>query len=447
MALTQHESDLDRQHGLDPFLIAHRSGHGEFNMSGKYSPAAVRDQINRAVAIVERASMVGLLTPTSRVLIKGNGAAGIAAAMRAANSKVQSVTLSHNTRPAFDRQRNSSRIIDPVEYDWPAEGWQTGDNAPTGRIPLPYKRGRAKDVVEKIWDKAWTRFQVENPVRLIDNLTAAAAPAGTFDFVLDCTGPGNENTKVGNYCWYEFWRDDDLETPHLGFDDKVNPTVLISGGADGALQDFLRIIFPGKTPRDIYLSLGLTDAQRLRVEWEILNAEDRAKRAWVWSASSGIDCRVLAQLHERHRAVATALVPVVRKKLEKLLESTTTTLANVWLAHGCTHFGPSYAFNRFLALLVDEFCKTTDIGTRLHGGRKLTRLEGEGKHVCDGAIENCLNHRHHPTFEASHCRQILPTPDSELPGAFDIIVVRHGLDGSVRRLSRQSLPYELPIIP
>lgn len=439
-------------HDLDPFLIAHRVGGGEFDMAGKYSPAAVRDQMNRAVAIIERAIHFGVLRLQDKLLIKGSGAAAVSAAMRAIERGVSLVALS-GREEFFSRQRRSGRIIDPVEYDWPAEGWLQG-LLPSERVPLPYSRGRAKDVVVRQWDPMWTDFLAKHEgdrLRVFASSEAAVTTAGPFDRVFDCTGPGEERTTVGAYQWYGFWSNDILELPNLRFEDR-RPTVLISGGGDGALQDFLRILFPGMSPRDIYLGLQLSDAERLKVEWQILNAEDRARRAWVWSADSQIDCGVLSQLHQAHRAVASEMLSQrgVQSALEVLLDRRTTDLDRIWLAHECDHFSPCYAFNRFLVLLVNEYCKTIPrVGSRLLGGRRLTRVSGEKAHTCNGEIEDCLAFPHRAHFDPWLCvegprKAATPIPD---PDAFDVIVVRHGLTGEAKRLSRQALPYELPAMP
>jgi hypothetical protein len=437
---------------LDPFLIAHRVGGGEFDMAGKYSPAAVRDQMNRAVAIVERAVRTGLLESGHRLLVIGSGAAAVSAAIAAVKLGIASVTVSQRDE-FFDRQRRSARIIDPVEYDWPADGWESGATAST-RVPLPYTRGRAKDIVIRQWDPAWTAFREQYEGKSLHIIERGRLdPAARFDRTLDCTGPGEERVDVGLYRWYPFWANDELEYPNLGFETR-RPNVLISGGGDGALQDFLRILFPRQTPSLIYQALELSDTDRLRLEWRILNAEDRARRAWVWSADPEIDCGVLSRLHETHRKVAEDLLPTVRTKLERLLEERTTDLDRVWLAHGCNHFSPCYAFNRFLVLLVDEYCrKLRKVGTRMLAGRRLigvsagTGVSAGARHTCAGVIEDCLLHPHKPEFGVSLCRKSLGKPAPKASDPFDVIVVRHGLTGVVKRLSRQSLPYELPRLP
>ena len=145
-----HEKEYQRK---DPFLFVHRLGFGRFSIAGKYSPAAVRDQVNRGAAIVERAWAAGVLTPDSKLLIKGCGAAGVTAAMTAAKLGVQSITLARRGL-FFARQRFSLRMIDPVEYDWPATGWDTGETV-SSRVHLPYRRGRAREIVATRWDPAW----------------------------------------------------------------------------------------------------------------------------------------------------------------------------------------------------------------------------------------------------------------------------------------------------
>jgi hypothetical protein len=70
--------------------------------------------------------------------------------------------------------------------------------------------------------------------------------------ILSCEGAGSEQTKIGNYKGLRFWDKDKFEQEYLGIKPPRTPQILISGGGDGALQDFLRIITKVKSVADIY---------------------------------------------------------------------------------------------------------------------------------------------------------------------------------------------------
>ena len=161
-----------------------------------------------------------------------------------------------------------------------------------------------------------------------------------------------------------------------------------------------------------------------------------------------IDCGILTQLHQAHRKVASDVLPRVRRTLEGLLDRRTTGLDRLWLAHECVHFSPSYAFNRFLVLLVDEYCKRA-VGPRLLSGRRLTGIIPVGHKCAADAVEDCLPHPHRPVHQPWHCLRSKRESAAALREAqtYDRIVVRHGVDSEAKRLSRQALPYELPVMP
>ena len=253
----------------DPFLHIHRLPHGEYSIAGKYNPASIKDQMVRAVALIDRAVFHGVLDHEKDLLIVGAGAAGASAAFRACDHHINTTLVEKNPTP-FERQRYSSRVIDPTEFDWPAPHWR---DAQMADLPLDFSRGPASAIAAK-WQETYDLRESNDPyltvLKNVEFVQSIRANSGKqiallidymskdqdhvwseFDFVLNCTGPGQEQASLGEdskFASYLFWEDDLLAAPNFGLPlARPLPSILISGGGDGALQDFLRIAFPGKT--------------------------------------------------------------------------------------------------------------------------------------------------------------------------------------------------------
>ena len=450
----------------DPLLLVHRLDHGEYSIAGKYNPASIKDQMVRAVGIVDRALRYGIIGPNKRLLVVGAGAAGVSAALRAADSRTDTTLVERADRP-FGRQAKSSRIVDPTEYDWPHPEWNQGA---IPDLPLTICRKPASELVN-LWREAFDKQREFLFVRLktqfirslgdgddmiallrgeLDRFTMRELSGdkdggywGRFHMVLNCTGPGEESVTVAEehqdraHASYRFWENDQLEVDSFGLPPgrSSTPSVLISGGGDGSLQDFLRIAFPKQTPSDLYL--GIPEAVRAEVERRIYAAEDSFRRAWVWSENAELDCQVLRQLHQEHLAVAK----MVAGKGRFLPEFNPDRMGKVTVIHKCDHFSVCYPFNHFLACLAHEYMGGARF--RPHHGLSEVVSADAAKHQCQGKAAECWEHPHRVEFVKSHCGD--PNP-AKLPGSevYDLVILRHGPKAGTPKLSRQMLPYRLP---
>jgi hypothetical protein len=436
----------------DPFLLIHRLANGEYSIAGKYNPASIKDQMVRAIALVDRARFHNLIRNPKKLLVVGAGAAGASAAFRACEYQINTTLMEVKAVP-FERQRNSSRVVDPTEFDWPAPHWRSGSMP---GLPLAFDRGPANAVAAR-WQEAYDREERENDYLTIwpgtrflrsllqqdgrlavlferDEGKGPAKMWAEFDFVLNCTGPGEEQGSLqdSEHASYHFWADDKLDAPNFGLPTpNPQPRILISGGGDGALQDFLRIAFPRKTARDIYDLLILTPELRAEIELKLFAAEDAFRRAWVWSENPSLDCQVLQKLHDEHRAVAKDAAAKTTAKLPD-----PGRLANVHVVHSCTHFSVCYALNHFLALLVNELAG----GKHFTSKRRLRAVESaDVNHTCDKQPAYCWEHSHQAHFSESTCSKD-PTHVNK-PATYDIVVLRHGPKADTPKLARQILPY------
>jgi hypothetical protein len=448
---------VDPAHSSDPLLSAHRLDHGEYSIAGKYNAASIRDQMVRAVAIADRALFHGVIGPDNRLLVVGAGASGVSAALRAADRGVHTTLVERGNAP-FSRQANSSRIVDPTEYDWPHPGWQEGE---IPDLPLPLRRKPANELVALwLWEYRkprgllFSRPETEFIRSFRDGGGMTALLRGEldrqdggywerFDMVLNCSGPGEESVTIAEdhpdraHASYRFWDDDPLEVDGFGLPPgrSSTPSVLISGGGDGALQDFLRIAFPKQTPSDLYLRIP--EPVRTEVERRIYAAEDSFRRAWVWSENAELDCQILRQLHHEHVAVAK----MVAGQGRFLPEFNEARMGKVTVIHKCDHFSVCYPFNHFLACLANEYMG----GARFRAQHGLIEVVSSdaAEHQCQGKAAECWEHPHRVEFAKSHCGD--PNP-AKLPGSevYDLVILRHGPKAGTPKLARQMLPYRLP---
>src|SRR5262249_16783411 len=102
--------------------------------------------------------------------------------------------------------------------------------------------------------------------------------------VLSCVGAGTERSTHGKYSGLDFWSTDPFQ--NLGRTDRI----LISGGGDGALQDYLRIITGLSSAKEIYLRLGIP----LSIEQALQSAEDQASRVYIWGRHARHDHAALS---------------------------------------------------------------------------------------------------------------------------------------------------------
>ena len=170
------------------------------------------------------------------------------------------------------------------------------------------------------------------------------------------------------------------------------------------------------------------------VEQEILSAENRAQRSHLWGTPEQ-DHDTHRTLHVAHGlAVAKALAnPGVQAALTNLLPAKPPLLQ---LVHSCTHFSQSYAFNRFLVLLINAYYVGLGFPPMLLSCCHVVLAAAVPPHVCipPGTIQpdpqRCFGHPHMVTLAADthpNCVPIPPVPPGPLKA--EVIIIRHGVTG------------------
>jgi NAD(P)-binding Rossmann-like domain len=347
----------------DPFLLSHSCAPFQFTFAGPLTPVSIRDQMIRGRMFTDRAIEQAIISPSRRLLVTGAGAAGVTAAMRAAQLGVP-VTLVEASHQAFGRQKScTTRWVDPTQYDWPVDHWQQGIYPWTPpAMPLPWGAQRSS-AIAAVWERELRRsLSRYGHLQLLLQSTLAAIThsaatkdlsvslntpsgpvSGVYGAALHCIGFGVERASVGKFSSFQFWDADPLEAPQLGLAPPPTPLrVLIGGGGDGALQDFLRIT-TGLRSAGALLNALPAHAQA-KVTSAIQSAEDQSQRAGIWCERMH-EHAVFARLHQIHLQQVYAVL--TDAAVRQALQGSAATRARVGSASGVS-------LQSFLALLCFE---------------------------------------------------------------------------------------------
>jgi hypothetical protein len=457
----------------DPFLRAISLDQVVYSIGGFLHPLSIKDQIIRAQLFVRRAFEQKIIRASSAapgangsppLVVVGGGVAGVVVTMEAARWGVPVVLIEKNSDP-FPRQRKcGTRRLDPTQYDWPARHWASGCypfSSFAYPCPLPWGQPEISSLLAAAWEAKFLTFVSQDcpmhgwsvtryfgyrfisyewnasppaRVRVVLQRDADARPGlpQAPPYVdacatLNATGFGEERIKASKTVGVEFWASDYLSLPNLNLSAKgVKPEVLISGGGDGALQDYLRVVTRPdlQWARPIYEACGIPR----RVEAQIREDQDAVDRQFKWGYHAGHDHEPLQWLHKRcAMAVTRALSDSnVQTRLALVVRD---PLPNVLLVYPCTHFGPVYALNRFLVMLLARFFKRhhfPHLRSTLAGGFKLDQVVGCGTHKCRGDWMHCYGEPHSFTLGRADCalRSLAGQPRT---GTANVVVIRHGV--------------------
>ena len=290
-----------------------------------------------------------------------------------------------------------------------------------------------------------------------------------FDAVVLARGFGTER------CWVEdhlhgppsrfegipFWGNDTFEAPTMGLPTPApgrSPQIPCFRRRRWRSPDFLRLVTGLRSAEQVVLQIAMRVPNWNKI-FEGVGAliqpeEDQAQRALMWSEPGELDHPILERLHRLHvDAVETiansASWPEISAALDSIVGS--RNVFGVVLSHSCTHFAPSYALNRFLALLVGWWLqsKRGDRPLVLRSGERLVRVSDPQGHVC---VAGCWGIPHLATTIQHSCisAALVTTPPAPSHWLCDGLVIRHGIETHAlkmvepRRVLRQSPPFHHP---
>jgi hypothetical protein len=467
-----------------------------FDIGSSLQPMSIRDQMFRAYALIERILAAQIIQPkqTDPILVVGGGIAGVMAAVSAVQHQVPVVLVEREK--LFVRQIHSfGRFVCPTQYDWPAAHYLRGQYPLNGlKMPLSWKAGAAPEVLmawnsqlnnakgraDKLGLKtnfldqrtatSFEGFQLLPEAGLVQiHLKSRKAPFNetfeSFKVVIACAGFGAEKTWLpddnSTYKGYDFWQTDPYEKEDLGLKNNKPARVIICGGGDGALQDFLRITTRSPA-REIYRSLP--DEVQQSIKERIYPVEDNAARCFIWTVGA-LDHPIHHQLQVEHQNVVNDLfessktAKPIRKALGNLIRDFNKQMT-VKLVYPCDHFSNCYPLNRFLVLLVSKYLEM-EFGMQqvLQPGTKVIDIQSAAStHQCEKSPSKCHGQDHELRGADADCFNFTTAgtdPAGLKPiagGPYNAVIVRHGVEATKPPLgkrasanpSRQTIPYHTP---
>jgi hypothetical protein len=456
----------------DPFLIAHGVAPRQFELGGSWTPISIRDQMVRARMFATRALREGLINPGRALAVAGAGAGGATLAIIAAQERVPTLLIEQSPQ-AFGRQaRCVSRWVDPAQYDWPHPLWGA-NRYPSFDPPMPLPWGSAPASRLAL---RW-QLQLQQAIAQLPNLTVAfghsvqnvrGAPGGVEVLYgptrtpgqwwsgaafVSAIGFGTEKCDVQrDFRGWGFWQSDTIGQPNFGLSSARIPSVLISGGGDGALQDFIRATTGLCSVREVVDRLPVPWS---RIEHHLMGIEDELGRAHLWGAGAADDHEVMQQLHDEYRLQVDHLRShsswrLLGPALGDLVPPERTA---VELVHPCTHFGRSYALNRLITFLIAAHLEEQVGRHPIQPGERVHGIRGMNGHACQKDPYGCHGQPHAVEFVASpDCRDPSISTIVVRTSDHNVIVVRHGTapptyvySGEPLGPPRQILPYHAPV--
>jgi len=294
-------------------------------------------------------------------------------------------------------------------------------------------------------------------------LPKCPSPPIAFGAVICCTGFPEEKRSVParpvpgktQYKGFEFWGVDGLALPNLGLSSPPKPLrVLISGGGDGALQDFLRVL-TGKAGRYLYEQMfphaSLFDIPSFYPSgYDLLpfaRADDVAYRACQFSEKD--EHLTLENWHALYVEEATRIwnrwsIRYRNQLAQNLLRSD----VEVTLIHPCSHFGFCYGLNRLLVLLLAQlhaYATGRKLDQILNSSTELQAVYPQNNSHSCGNPDVCHGEPHDVFVQPSYCDKTRTNPTPFTLGVFDTVIVRHGVTAQPffkpAPFPRQIVPY------
>jgi hypothetical protein len=402
------------------------------------------------------------------LLVVGGGAAGASAAVRAALWQIPTL-LVEREESLFSLQVGvRTRWIDPTQYDWPAAHWTEGSCPPwqPPSLPLSWSASRSDRIAQE-WlntvervrtiDSRYIRIETEagyDSRQRIDFSSgrypivvplyfrrdgASVSRTCRARMLVSARGFGIERTSIGpEFVGVDFWETDLIEEPMLGLTNAGN--VLIVGGGDGALQDFLRALTGLRSAREFLdRILAVPGTRRILTDLEPImrTADEQATRALLWGASKVHDCPVWRRWDSIYKdAVATlrasACWPDIIRTLDTIVApSGRPRVKSVHLVFPCIHWTATYSLNRFIGWLLIAAYKErqgSPVEIVLLDHKKVASIECTGHSGTTWTA--CWGREHTGKVLESHCNPSTP-PDaltSPLASRYEVIIVRSGLE-------------------
>ncbi|MDQ3929004.1 MAG: hypothetical protein M3328_07650, partial [Chloroflexota bacterium] len=315
-----------------------------------------------------------------------------------------------------------------------------------------------------------------DPVRGVVDVEVNAIGRGiwqsSFGMLITCTGFGTERCSIGRYTGFRFWDTDELENRDFGLPQGVTPKILISGGGDGSLQDFIRVVTTCRSAKELYqwlLGATVNGGMALwpAIEAAVHSAEDQAQRAYTWSMNQH-EHAIFSTLHSAYEGALDELQSnsLVWYGISNVLgQLVRDPVPSVKLVYSCTHFTKCYGLNQFLVLLLLRFLQNYASGAveELDNTRVEAVFTADSSvHSCNNNPMDCCGNDHEIVYRYKDCSDSQPNLFfKDDPGTYyNHVILRHGPEPPNQihwmntptsplasyhtvRLPRQMLPYHI----
>ena len=412
-------------------LLAHKAGVRTFDVSSGMNYVSVKDQVVRATVLVNSLLQCKLFDGERKqydVVVIGAGVAGVAAASHAAGHGLKVLVLEGADERFPLQKKCTSRHVSFSMYDWPEAHAAKGVFPSLGDMPVKSEAGfffpcsvlsehpvPASELVTG-WDREiegykypsgsirWefgvkvTPPSYRGNALLVDDRDADAVTIhfrhtngrdtyAVAKVLIFATGIGTERTvpnteKPGSpYQPPSFWSDLD-DAPWQEDVDLSERTAFLSGNGDGAIQDFLKIVY-----RKAAINLlALVEACKLSLGQmaRIVSAERHVARQLMWNTP----------VTEAYAALQVVFDEIVAEVLAAHKDPLDVGIAEqtcpkiVWVAETAEPakqrivFSKTYALNRFLATLTLAKLRDSPKLRLVAGQTNSVHKDEKGVHRC-----------------------------------------------------------------
>jgi hypothetical protein len=391
------------------------------------------------------------------MLVIGAGVAGVTAAYHAVELGIQTSLQDRSPEPFSAQIECDTRWIHPHEYDWPNEHYES-DTFPhryldwdlSGTPDLLHWKANTPSHVATSWRVGFGRWvdpnrqivSPEGPIvwgrRTFPALTEQTnfegyirrlVPRAKFHLVVMCVG-GRECCRVegSKFRSFRFWEPDRYGITNYGVGITPRRTfrTLISGGGDGALQDFLRIACRKRS-----FELPVHALQILRKLLPFLQSCEAY--GWMRDQVAALrgdirrpDPSAMWKIHTEFfaRVAAEEAGANLERAVDKLIDpSLFSQKRTIDLNFTQGHFRSVYFLNAFLARLFEWRIRERSGRSVFQPGARVKKIRsGSDSHVCARRPVECFLKPHTVAFE-------LNDNDADAPElrTYDVIVLRHGI--------------------
>jgi hypothetical protein len=360
----------------DRFLRDHKLADKTYRLCGPLAPASVRDMTMRAEQLVFRLLTQGEITDDSRVLIVGAGVAGTCCAAALLSNCGCLVTLNDIAGSPLAVQTGvRHRQVTPHGFDWPYYFYRINRHPLFGSSVMPWKGGPADEVAKRfnrrlaviakrfgggrLWNamsnqiihgqfdpnSGWEVEFTAPPVR-------GASRRQHYEVMLLCCGVSSERDTVAQYRGYRFWDYNDAFLSTKKYQLGPQDNVLICGGGDGGLNDFIRLATGESMPEKLVPQIeAVMHSKKVKFKERYQAVQALAHRHYLLSADSDFDHSINFYSFESHQRFARRLyrLQTMQQVLRGMLDA---DRPSVQLLVRQQSFGRCYTPNAMLVSLL-----------------------------------------------------------------------------------------------